>query len=392
MSELLSDVKAVLKERVSGPFFGYIFLSFFLFNWDWIYFFIFSNLSAEQKLSSIGNTYQYTRGFVYPIISGFTMCLAGPFINVFIKKLHSIAVRISKEIDYDNDNSLEAIKADRELKNSLKRQKASIIKSDVDKLEKDHQTLHESTLAMRSEVATLTARRLELLQTEQELNQKINEITIELQEKNATKDNFSRLNDMIEEKSNENIKLSSKINNIETMLVDISKYIETKDGSRIESILLNHKVESFLGSYGYNKGKTKEQKEQPGLGEAWKTGLLGINALNSNPIMKSWGVGALNTNPMNKDWRMDTINRISELKGSSIFNEMPAIKEAAKLSRMGDLGLTIKAYESSGLKEATQLAKSLDIFGKRNNSEQLDYEVAKSDDEENKPSKQQHRK
>lgn len=387
MSELLSDVKAVLKERVSGPFFGYIFLSFFLFNWDWIYFFIFSNLSAEQKLNTIGNTYQYTRGFAYPIISGFTLCLAGPFINVFIKKLHSIAVRISKEVDYDNDNSLEAIKADRELKNSLKRQKASIIKSDVDKLEKDHQTLHESTLAMRSEVATLTARRLELLHTEQEINQKINEITIELQEKNATKDNFSRLNNMIEEKSNENINLSSKINNLETMLVDISKYIETKDGSRIESILLNHKVESFLENYGYNKGERKEQKEQPGLGEAWKTGLLGINALSSNPIMKSWGMGALNTNPINKDWRMDTINRMSGLKGRSIFNEMPAIKEAATLSRMGDLRQTIKAYESSGLKEATQLAKSLDIFGKRSNSEQLGYEVAKSDDEENNQSK-----
>lgn len=388
MSELLSDMKTALKERVSGPFFGYIFISFILFNLDWIYFFIFSNSIAERKLSIIGNTYQYTRGFVYPVLSGFAMCLAVPFINLFIKKLHSIVVRVSKEIDYDNDNSLEAIKADRELKNSIKRQKASIIKSDVDKLEKDHQTLHDATLAMRSEVAILTAKRLELRHGEQELTQKINEVTLELQENNATKENFNRLNDMIEEKSNENIKLSSEINNFKSMLGDIVKYIESKNSSNFESDLFNSKVESFLANYGYNKYESKKNNEPSGLGSAWNTGLLGLATLNKNPMTKAWGMGALNHNAINKDWRIGTLDRMAGFKGSSILNEMPAIEEAIKFGKMGSIGQAFKTYESSGMKETTKLAKSLDVFGGKNTSGQLDYEVTKSADEENKQGKE----
>ncbi|ENG6110591.1 hypothetical protein ABUV69_005502, partial [Serratia liquefaciens] len=269
MSEMLSDIKIVLKERVSGPFFGYIFISFILFNWDWLYFFIFSDISAEQKLSSISRTYDYFRGILAPVISGFIMCLFSPFINVAIKKLHSIAIRFSKTIDYDNDNdnSLEAIKADRALKNSLKRRKASNINNEIDKLEKQHQKINNEINKINSEITKLTDKRLELRQNEQELNEKINEATLDLQNKNATKENFENMNKMIEEKINENINLSSQLNEFEYMLKDISKYIEIKDGSRVENIALTSKVEGLLEKYGYKNKKYKvSQRQSKGVG------------------------------------------------------------------------------------------------------------------------------
>ncbi|MGP1171491.1 hypothetical protein [Serratia sp. CY39337] len=260
MSEILTDVKEVIKERVSGPFFGYIFISFFLFNWDWFYFFIFSDLSAEKKLSSISISYQYFRGIIAPIASGFIMCLAVPFINAFIKKLHSIAVRITKEIDYDNENSLEAIKADRELQNSLKRQKASIISAEVDELENKHKSLTYSTETLRTEVAQLTAKGLELKTHEQVISTSLTKLKIELQNKNATAENFERLNELIKEKNNENIKLSSSLDDLELLMADIVKYIEFRDGNRPDSILLTHKVEEALEKYGYKKNKVESKK------------------------------------------------------------------------------------------------------------------------------------
>ncbi|MGQ5834903.1 hypothetical protein EVY35_20665 [Serratia marcescens] len=371
MSELLSDVKEVIKERVSGPFFGYIFISFFLFNWDWIYFFIFSDLSAEKKLSSIDISYQYSRGLIAPIASGFIMCLAVPFINAFIKKLHSIAVRIIKEIDYDNENALEEIKADRELKNSLKKQKASIISDEVDKLENKYKSLSDSTEALRIETLQLTTRGLELRKDEQLISESIDKLKIALQEKNATAENFERLNGLIKDKNNENTKLSSLLDDLELLMADIAKYIESRDGNRPDSILLTHKVEEALEKYGYKKNKG-ENKKLTGLGAAWgiptnKELGLGLGIFNANPVTKGWGTGTLG--------QMGSLSR-------SIMEPMPAVKEAEKLGKLTGVDRLFNAPENSSILKAAELAEKLSIPGQKISTDKIDENVNKPHEDE----------
>ncbi|BEN25120.1 hypothetical protein [Serratia marcescens] len=371
MSEILTDVKEVIKERVSGPFFGYIFISFFLFNWDWFYFFIFSDLSAEKKLSSISISYQYFRGIIAPIASGFIMCLAVPFINAFIKKLHSIAVRITKEIDYDNENSLEAIKADRELQNSLKRQKASIISAEVDELENKHKSLTYSTETLRTEVAQLTAKGLELKTHEQVISTSLTKLKIELQNKNATAENFERLNELIKEKNNENIKLSSSLDDLELLMADIVKYIEFRDGNRPDSILLTHKVEEALEKYGYKKNKV-ESKKSTGLGAEW--GL---------PTNKGLGIGSWlsNNNSITKAWNTGLLGQMGGLSGS-VMEPMPAVKEAEKMGNLTGVDKLFNPPENSSIFKAAALAEKLTTP-----SSLMQKKIDKTDEDVNNPPK-----
>lgn len=367
MSEILSDVKEVIKERVSGPFFGYIFISFLFFNWDWIYFFIFSDLSAEKKLSSIGISYQYSRGLIAPIASGFIMCLAVPFINAFIKKLHSIAVRIIKEIDYDNENSLEAIKADRELKNSQKRQKASIISAEVDELESKHKSLTDSTESLRTEMAQLTDKGLELRTHEQEISTNLAKLKIELQEKNATAENFKRLNVLIEEKNNENTKLSSLLDDLELLMGDIAKYIEFRDGNRQDNILLTHKVEKSLEKYGYEKNKG-ENKKLTGLGSAWgspATQGLGL------------GLGAFNNSPLTNAWENSLLGQRRGLKSASFLDPIPAVKEAEKLGKLTGVDKFFNVTDNSSIFKTAELADKVSTPNYLRATNKLDEYVAK---------------
>lgn len=371
MSEILTDVKEVIKERVSGPFFGYIFISFLLFNWDWLYFFIFSDLSAEKKLSSISISYQYFRGIIAPVVSGFIMCLAVPFINAFIKKLHSIAVRIIKEIDYDNENSFERIKADRELENSLKRQKASIISDEMDKLESKYKSLSDSTEALREETSQLTAKGLELRKYENLISEKIGKLKIELQEKNATAENFERLNELIKEKNSENTKLSSALDDLELLMADIAKYIEFRDGNRPDSILLTHKVEEALEKYGYKKNKV-ERKKSTGLGAEW-----------GQPANKELGLGSWlsNNNSITSVWNTGLLGQMGGLSGS-VMEPMPAVKEAEKLGNLTGIDKLFNPPENSSIFKAAALAEQLTTP-----SSLIQKKIDKTDGDVNPPSK-----
>ncbi|MGP0921591.1 hypothetical protein ACJ8PF_24385 [Serratia sp. CY81166] len=264
------------------------------------------------------------------------------------------------------ENSLEAIKADRELKNSQKRQKASIISAEVDELESKHKSLTDSTEALRTEMAQLTDKGLELRTHEQVISTNLAKLKIELQEKNATAENFKRLNELIKEKNNENTKLSSLLDDLELLMGDIAKYIEFRDGNRHDSILLTHKVEEALEKYGYDKNKGKNKK-LTGLGAAWGT-----------PTNKELGLGLgiFNASPVTKNWGTATLGQMGSLS-DSIMEPMPAIKEAEKLGKLAGVNKLFNVPENSSILKATELAEHLSTPRRKISMDNIDENVNK---------------
>ncbi|HHQ6590225.1 TPA: hypothetical protein ACSTLU_001772 [Serratia fonticola] len=254
MSEMISDISAAFKERVVGPFFGYIFFYFVLFNWDWIYFFIFSNLTAEQKLNTINITYDYWR-VVWVIILGTFTSLFTPFLNLFLKKIHAYAFRKEKEVDYDNENYYDIIKADRELKISLKIKENSTIKNEIEELEKRYTDLNKALDEMALEAKKLTERTSVLTSTKIKLKEEVDELKIESQKLNASTENNKKLSEVIDSKNKEISELNEIIVSNEKMFTDIASVMTEKQHSLNGTSSRTKKVDIFLREYGYKPEK-----------------------------------------------------------------------------------------------------------------------------------------
>ncbi len=53
MNELAEAVKKTLIDRINTPLFGFIVISWVMFNWDNILFVMFSQLTIEQRISGL---------------------------------------------------------------------------------------------------------------------------------------------------------------------------------------------------------------------------------------------------------------------------------------------------------------------------------------------------
>lgn len=79
---LVESVKKTLMDRINTPLFGFIFLSWIVFNWDNILFVLFSEVSIENRINAIKMADDfYIRGFIGPVLSGFFLSIAFPYLQ-----------------------------------------------------------------------------------------------------------------------------------------------------------------------------------------------------------------------------------------------------------------------------------------------------------------------
>ncbi|CAI1919169.1 hypothetical protein [Serratia plymuthica] len=92
---LIESVKKTLMDRINTPLFGFIFLSWVVFNWDNILFVMFSEVSIEKRINAVKVSSDfYFRGFLCPITSGFLLSVAFPYLQWSVSFLQRKAQRL----------------------------------------------------------------------------------------------------------------------------------------------------------------------------------------------------------------------------------------------------------------------------------------------------------
>lgn len=92
---LIDSVKKTLIDRINTPLFGFIVLSWIVFNWDLLLTVIFSKQMIATRIDFVksSNYYPY-RMFIYPAISGFALSVAFPYIQWAVSFLQRIAQKL----------------------------------------------------------------------------------------------------------------------------------------------------------------------------------------------------------------------------------------------------------------------------------------------------------
>ncbi|MGQ6557389.1 hypothetical protein ACUND6_04765 [Serratia sp. IR-2025] len=133
MSEIISSLITGVKDRTSGVY-GYLTSSFIIFNWDNIYFIIFSDKSAEQKLASISLSFSFWLNLIAPISLGLILCAYTPSIATTIKSLQRKATWRNARLDFQNKYYALDLEHDRNLKIEEKEEKAKKLKDMINTL------------------------------------------------------------------------------------------------------------------------------------------------------------------------------------------------------------------------------------------------------------------
>lgn len=104
MNELAEAVKKTLVDRLNTPLFGFIAISWVMFNWDNILFVIFSKLTIEQRISGLrAMEFFYCKTVILPAVTGFVLSIAFPYLQVLISVFQMAAQKINDKITLDRE-------------------------------------------------------------------------------------------------------------------------------------------------------------------------------------------------------------------------------------------------------------------------------------------------
>ncbi|MGP1052087.1 hypothetical protein ACJ8PG_24495, partial [Serratia sp. CY68758] len=99
MNELAEAVKKTLVDRLNTPLFGFIAISWVMFNWDNILFVIFSKLTIEQRISGLrAMEFFYCKTIILPAVTGFVLSIVFPYLQVLISIFQIAAQKINDKI------------------------------------------------------------------------------------------------------------------------------------------------------------------------------------------------------------------------------------------------------------------------------------------------------
>ncbi|MGQ6557388.1 hypothetical protein ACUND6_04760 [Serratia sp. IR-2025] len=216
--EIKDEVVVALKERISGPL-GYIFFSFAAYNWSWIYFMIFSNKLAENKLSYISSNFPKLSGFGWPILFGIILAVSMPFIKALMLYITAKARNIEDKKNHDIksylDNYIEETKlelADKRLELTIKNSKISDLITQRETLDSDIKKNHTTLEELRAEEGHLRTAINDARRVKHELD-------IFIDEHNVTKQEFEKLRSSL-------VRKSFELNTFKNFTVEIKSKIE----------------------------------------------------------------------------------------------------------------------------------------------------------------------
>ncbi|MEB6539621.1 hypothetical protein MXM81_11035 [Serratia plymuthica] len=229
MESLKIEVENAIKERFSGPL-GYVSLSFILYHWSWIYFFIFSNLTAEEKINSIQHNFEYTPGILIPLAAGVSLAVISPFLRTMMVYLTSLARKLEDTKKYDIARYL-----DNYIKN--KQAEASLLQLEIERNDGILESLREEKIKLTDDIK-LTQESIDALHNEHlsivnSINQAKNEsqkIEVSLSTLRASDERYKELLAQISEKHNEISNLKNLIRNSKLNARWLVKMIENLTG------------------------------------------------------------------------------------------------------------------------------------------------------------------
>lgn len=98
---LIDSVKKTLLDRINTPLFGFILLSWIMFNWDNILFVMLSDASIENRIIAIKKSGEFPyKNLICPVVSGFIFSVAFPYAQLVISYLQRWA---QKAIDKNKE-------------------------------------------------------------------------------------------------------------------------------------------------------------------------------------------------------------------------------------------------------------------------------------------------
>ncbi|XYK68111.1 hypothetical protein ACSJL4_001934 [Serratia nematodiphila] len=198
---VLESVKKAFTDRINTPLFGFIFISWLVFNWDNILFVMLSEVTIEKRINAIKlDSAFYFKGLICPIFSGYFLSVAFPYLQLSVTWLQKKALPFmdankdnAREREYNSQINLAKSKAGAEIANELAKAEVDVklaqernLKANLDY---SSESLKEEFLKYRSEVDALKKEYNELKAEIYELQGRKSEIgysveNLSMQEKN----------------------------------------------------------------------------------------------------------------------------------------------------------------------------------------------------------------
>ena len=108
LSKVISDASDIVMDRFKNPYITSFSISWIVFNWKPVAFFIFSNGNVEYKIFTIkqeySDVYHY---FYYPLVSAIVFLFLIPYLNMINERFLKYAIK--KRADYINDQIVDNI-------------------------------------------------------------------------------------------------------------------------------------------------------------------------------------------------------------------------------------------------------------------------------------------
>jgi len=171
---LVESVKKTLMDRINTPLFGFIFISWVVFNWDNILFVMLSEVSIEKRIKAIKLSSDfYFKGLLCPVASGFLFSVAFPYLQWFVSFLQRKAQKLldnnSEKRELAEYSAIKALAKERaEANNAVafeeavadlaaaeKRKQAAQVESDAEKIIEEYRTVQSNVTKATNELSVI---------------------------------------------------------------------------------------------------------------------------------------------------------------------------------------------------------------------------------------------
>lgn len=151
---LIDSVKKTLIDRINTPLFGFIVLSWVVFNWELLLTVIFSKQMISSRIAFVKSSYYYPfKMFIYPAIYGFLLSVAFPYLQFVVSFLQRLAQKLNDEKNVrresdeckatiklasdkaDAESSMDIERARKKLEIAKKEEEIATVKFNIEQLE-----------------------------------------------------------------------------------------------------------------------------------------------------------------------------------------------------------------------------------------------------------------
>lgn len=268
MNEDAEDLKTNLKERVSGPL-AYITSSFIIYNWSWFYFVIFSEKTAEVKISSVIKFFPKLYGIGIPIIFGILLAIGMPFIRLKFKKITALARKLESISDHDEKNAVNNHIADKEIELANKNHELTTKSAAIEKIKNQREALNKEILSLGNTLETATFEHASINEQVNLLKKERHGLEMLIATNKIDVENYNNLKKNLEDKAKEIISLENELDGWKKILHPERSSIATLlriIQNRPDWIEFMHPSEKEEMDYIANSIKYDHEKEKESIG------------------------------------------------------------------------------------------------------------------------------